>query len=124
MEKPWRGYVNTNWCNIVTVRDTLCTPDIELLTVSSGSFDFPLEFPQLFTLVYMHPHANVSKAAEILTSIIYRLDSLSPDAPKLIFGDFYQFKMGKTLKTYHQYVTCATRHNKTLDLCFGTVPEA
>ena len=33
-------------------------------------------------------------------------------------------KMGKTLKNYHQYVTRATRHNRTSDLCFGTVPSA
>ena len=33
-------------------------------------------------------------------------------------------KMGKTLKNYHQYVTRATSHTRTLDLCFGTVPSA
>ncbi len=27
-------YVNKNWCNTVVVRETLCTPDIELLSVS------------------------------------------------------------------------------------------
>ena len=31
--------------------------------------------------------------------------------------------MGKTLKNCYQYVICASRHNRTLDLCFGNVPE-
>ena len=74
--------------------------------------------------MYIHPCANASREAEILSSSIHRLDSLSPDALKFILGDFNQFKTDKTLKNYHQYVTCATRHNRTLDLCFGTVPGA
>ncbi|KAK7461597.1 hypothetical protein BaRGS_00038641, partial [Batillaria attramentaria] len=56
-------YVNPRWCNTVTVRDTLCTPDIELLTVSLRPFYIPREFPQLFfTLVYVHPRANAARA--------------------------------------------------------------
>ena len=106
-------YVNRKWCNIITVRDTLCTLDIELLTVSLQPFYSPREFPRLFfTVVYIHPCANASRVAESLSSSIHRLDSLSPDASKFILDYFNQFKMGKTLKHCHQYVTCATRHNK------------
>ena len=106
-------YVNRKWCNIITVRDTLCTLDIELLTVSLQPFYSPREFPRLFfTVVYIHPCANASRVAESLSSSIHRLDSLSPDASKFILDYFNQFKMGKTLKHCYQYVTCATRHNK------------
>ena len=65
-------------------------------------FYSPWEFPQLFfTVVYIHPRANVSKTADILSQSIHRLDSLSPDAPRFILGDFKPFKMGKTCKNFH-----------------------
>ncbi len=39
-------------------------------------------------------------------------------------GTYNHCSLNKTLKTYHQYVTCPTRFNKTVDSCFGTVPGA
>lgn len=32
--------------------------------------------------------------------------------------------MSKSLRNFYQYVTCPTRYNKTLDLCFGSVKGA
>ena len=107
-------YVNQKWCNTVFVREALCTPDIELLSISLRPFYLPREFPQLlFTLVYIHPRANASRAIEHITDNIHKLDSISPDAPKFILADFNHCSLNKTLKTYHQYVTCPTRFNKT-----------
>ena len=118
-------YVNQKWCNTVFVREALCTPDIELLSISLRPFYLPREFPQLlFTLVYIHPRANASRAIEHITDNIHKLDSISPDAPKFILGDFNHCFLNKTLKTYHQYVTCPIRFDKTIDSCFGTVPGA
>ena len=115
-----RFYVNKKWCNTVFVREALCTPDIELLSISLHPFYLPREFPQLFfTLVFSHPHANALRAIEHITDNIHKLDSISPDAPKFILGDFNNCSLNKTLKTYHQYVTCPTCFNKTIDLCFG-----
>ena len=74
--------------------------------------------------MYIHPRANASRAIEHITDNIHKLDSISPDAPKFILGDFNHCSLNKTLKTYHQYVTCPTRFNKTIDSCFGTVPGA
>ena len=58
---------------------------------------------------------TVARAAEVLSSI-HRMDFV----PLSVYScsDVNQFK------NYHLSVTCATRHNKTLDLCFGAVPEA
>lgn len=39
-------YVNRNWCGIVIVRESLCAPDIELLSVSLRPFYLPREFTQ------------------------------------------------------------------------------
>ncbi|KAG7522125.1 hypothetical protein JOB18_013791 [Solea senegalensis] len=52
-------YINRSWCGNVIVRESLCAPDIELLSVSLRPFYLPREFTQLFvTLVYIHPKAN------------------------------------------------------------------
>lgn len=41
-----------NWCKTVIVRETLCTRDIELLSVSLRPFYLPREFTQLFITVH------------------------------------------------------------------------
>ncbi len=47
--KPLGGglclYVNKNWCNTVVVRETLCTPDIELLYVLPMTLLFTKRVP-------------------------------------------------------------------------------
>ncbi|KAF7644094.1 hypothetical protein LDENG_00228000 [Lucifuga dentata] len=53
-------YINERYCNTVVVREKICTPDLELLSISLHPFYLPREFPQLsFTLVYIHLRANV-----------------------------------------------------------------
>jgi hypothetical protein len=119
-------YVNERYCNTVVVREKVCTPDIELLSISLRPHYLPREFPQLFfTLVYIHPRANANTASQLIADVTHRLDTISPDAPKFILGDFNHCKLKKVMKNYEQYVTCATTiKNTTLDLCFGTVPQA
>ena len=108
-------YVNERWCKTVIVREQLCTPDIELLSVSLRPLYLPREFPQLFvTVVYIHPRANVDRAAQHICDVTQKLDALSTDAPKFILGDFNQCKLENCLPTYHQYITCPTRMNKQL----------
>lgn len=118
-------YVNKNWCNQVVVRDTLCTPDIELLSVSLRPHYLPREFPQLFvTLIYIHPKANVDMATRTIVKTVQKLQKLAPDAPNFVMGDFNHCKMGKSLCSFYQYVTCLTRNMKCLDLCYGSVKGA
>ena len=110
---------------MVIVHDTICTPNIELLSIPLRPVYLPREFPLLFfTLVYIHPHANAARAAELISNHINKLDSISPDAPKFVLGDFNHCLLDKPLKTFHQYVTCPTRLNNTIDLCYGSVPAA
>ena len=118
-------YVNTRWCSTVVVREKLCTPDIELLAVSLRPFYLPREFPQLFIiLAYIHPRANAVTATEHITSSLNRLEHISPDSPKFILGDFNHCSPDKSLKGFQQYVTCTTRRGRTLDKCYGSVPDA
>ncbi|CDQ57272.1 unnamed protein product [Oncorhynchus mykiss] len=117
--------VRDQWCKSILVRETLCTPNIELLSVSLQPYYLPSEFPQLFvTVVYIQLKANIIKASEIIYNLSQKLESHSPKAPKFIFGDFNNCTLHKVLRTYHQYVKCHTRKNRTLDLCYGTIPKA
>ncbi len=84
-----------------------------------------LIIPQLFvTVVYIHPKANENDAAETLLHVMHKLQSLSPDAPNIILGDFNNCTLSKTFRNFYQYLTCPTRYNKTMDLCFGSVKGA
>lgn len=119
-------FVNRRYCNTVVIREKLCTPDIELLSVSLRPHYLPCEFQQLFfTLVYIHPRANAAAAAQLIVDVTHRLNSICPDAPKFILGDFNHCTLTKSLKTYEQYVSCATTiRNSTIDLCYGSVSSA
>ena len=113
-------YINQRWCSNITVRESICTADIELLSISVRPFYLPREFSQIFvTVVYIHPKANPQTAADTRCryKVTQRLQSLSPDAPCLLMGDFNNCKQSKSLNLY-QYVTCPTRTNKTLDMCY------
>lgn len=118
-------YINCRWCKSFTVRKQLCLPDIELLSMSVRPFYLPREFPQLFvTIVYIHPKANAEAAANTIIRVVQRLRSISPDAPNIILGDFNHCNLNKTLTSFYQYVSCPTRLNKTLDLCYGSIKGA
>lgn len=82
-------YVNKRCCSSVTVRERLCAPDVELLSVSLRPFYLPREFPQIFTTtVYTHPKANPAKATSAIFDVVQKLQSLSPETPNSILGDF------------------------------------
>lgn len=104
-------------CNIVIIRESICTPDIELLTISLRPYYVPWEFQQLFfTVVYNHPRANADAATQLIADVTHRLELIYREAPKCILGDFNHCQLHKTLKTYEQYVSCATaRKNSMID---------
>lgn len=117
--------INDRWCRTTVIRKKICTPDIELLSMSLRPSYLPREFPQLFlTIVYIHPRANTDKAADVIYNINQEFDEISPDAPKFVMGDFNNCTLKRALPTYSQYVTCSTRNNKVIDLCYGSIPKA
>ena len=117
-------YVNELWCKTVSVCEQLCTTDIELLSLSLRPLYLPSEFPQLFvTAIYIHPKANVDRAAQRICDVTQNIDVLSTDAPKFWVNDTNQCKLENCLPTYHQYITCPNRMNKIIDLCYGSVPN-
>lgn len=119
-------YINERYCDTVVVWERIFTSDTELLCISLRRFYLPREFPQLFfSLVYIHPRADVTAACQLIKDVSNRLNALSPDAPKFILGDSNLCRINKTLRTYEQYVTCATTmRDSTIALCCGSVANA
>ena len=118
-------YINKQWCNDWTIKEKLCTPNIEFMIVGLRPFYLPREFSQLFVMVvYIHPGADVREASQVVANRINRLEAISPDSPKFVIGDFNQCTLGNVLPTFDQYVTQPTRNDATLDRCYGNVPRA
>lgn len=118
-------YINERWCKTVVVRESLCTKDVELLSLSVRPMYLPREFPQIFvTVAYIHPKANETMATDLIFQTVQKVQSISPDAPNFILGDFNHCSLDKTLRNFDQYVLCPTRKDKILDKCYGSIKKA
>ncbi len=97
-------YVNPRWCKTVIIRESICSPHIELLSVSLRPFYLPREIPQVFlTVVYIHPRANMAEAASSIAKLVHQLQSQCPDAPHFILGDFNTCSLRQHLGHLYQY---------------------
>ena len=67
----------------------------------------------------------MSAVSQLISDITDKLDSICPDAPKFVLGDFNHCEFKKSLRTYDQYVTGpTTQRNTILDLCYGSISGA
>lgn len=65
-------YINNRWCENVKVHNRVCTPEVEMLTLSLRPFYLPWQFPAVVvTCTYIPPSANIKAAAEILAEVAY-----------------------------------------------------
>ena len=120
-------YVNECWAhpNNTTVTNTLCTPDIEVLTVNTRPYYLPREFTNVvFNVVYIPPQATKSTAEETLTNLITNQESKWPDSVILTLGDFNHTSLDRCLPHHTQYVTTPTRKDKIIDLFYCNVKDA
>lgn len=84
-------YVTNRWCNPshVTVKDTLCCCDLELLAVSMRPYYLPREFTHVIAeCVYIAPRADAGAACEIIQSSVAQLQTQHSKALFVICGDF------------------------------------
>ena len=120
-------YVNSRWCNPghVTVKEIICSRDIELLAVSLRPYYVPREISHVIAVcVYIQPRADAGAACETLYSTIARLQAQHPDSFIAISGDFNHVTLDGTLTAFHQFVDCPTRKNRTIDLLYANLKEA
>lgn len=117
-------FVDNRWATQYCVREQVCTPDYELLTVSFRPFYLPREFGQITVILVYVPGPNDEAAGEKITESYNDALARSTDQAVFVFGDFNSCDLTKHLPTVHQYVDCPTRLNRTLDRCYGNIPAA
>ena len=121
-------YVREKFCDRanVTVKQRICTPELELISVTST------EIPSTRVRVYLR-HCRLCRCLRFdLGCMCWESDrrrrpwpsaDLS-DAPCFIVGDFNHCDLRKALPSFRQFVTCLTRVKNTIDLCYGNIPRA
>ena len=120
-------YVNEQWCahSNVKLRQQVCTPHVEVLSVSLRPKYLPREFGLVFiTVLYVHPAANETRATTTIADCEHTLELISPEAPCFVLGDFNKCSLRSALPSYQQYVSSTTRAGKILDCCYGNVKNA
>ena len=111
-------YVNNRYCHPNNVYRTshVCTPDVEILTVTLRPYYSPREIPKVCVIVvYVPPDGSDRAAAEAVVDAVRHQQTKSPDGAVLVTGDFNTCDVDKMLSDFKQYVDCPTREDKTLD---------
>ena len=113
---------------IPDMKEHLCTPDIELLTVGMRPYYLSQEFTSAIIIsVYVPPPADAAVACDVIHSAVAQIQMQHPNAFIVITGDFNHVSLDKTLPTFHQYVDCPTRDDNWIFrmqmLRMHTVPQ-
>ena len=105
----------------------MCTPELELISVSLRPRYLPREFGRIFVAVVyaaVYDSTSAARAGKAISAAVRDLQLISADAPCFIVGDFNHCDLRKPLPSFRQFVTCPTREKNTIDLCYGNVPRA
>ena len=118
-------FVNERWCKNITIKDTHCDDNIELLTISCRPYYLPREFNNIYiTVAYVPPSGNYAQASESLVECVNDMDNNCPNGINLLMGDFNGCDIGPQIPHYRQYVECPTRGERTLDLLYCNIDNA
>ena len=113
-------YVSDKWCKQITVKETICSPDVELLCLSMRPHYLPREFGNIIiAAVYVPPSGNADRAAARIAECAQLQHT--PGAPVFFLGDFNHCKLETALPGFEQFVKCDTRNNAILDKCYGNI---
>ena len=108
--------MNNKWATDVCIREWISTRSYEILTVSFR--------PHYLGQVRAILSPDYTGAAEHVTECYNRTIDKSIDQVVFVLGDFNRCDITSVLPDLHQSVTCPTRLNKTIDLCFSNIPDA
>ena len=118
-------YIRDAWCGNYTIKDTVCSPDLELLCVSLRPFHLPRDYGNIFICaVYIPPSGNASRAASRIADCVHQQLKNKPDAPLFTLGDVNHCRLEHALPGFQQYVQGSTRKDKILDKCYGNINNA
>lgn len=116
--------VNNRWATNFTLRETDCSKHYEIMVVSFRPHYLPREFTQITVILVYVPGPDFILAAECIADIFNNIVNRVGDQPVFLLGDFNRCDIAIHLPYLEQYVTCVTRLEKTLDLCYGNIPSA
>ncbi|XP_060735248.1 uncharacterized protein LOC132852184 isoform X2 [Tachysurus vachellii] len=117
-------FVNKTWAKTVQVENLMMTRDYELMVVSIIPHDHPQDAPPLIFIHVYVPGPKFKIAAADIAGFFFDALEEWPDSPVFLLGDFNRCDMTPFLGTMDQFITCPTRYNNTLDLCYANVPGA
>lgn len=118
-------FINHKWANNIKVHRKLCTPHLEMLTLSIRPYYLPREFSTVVvSCVYVAPSANTKIAAELIAEEANAMLAKYPGAPLVILGDFNTCTLDTVLPSFQQYVNVPTRGENILDKCYGNITNA
>ena len=72
--------------------------------------------PILFVVVYL-PNGPNETNEDIIHNTVSQIQSDKPESAVIVIGDFNDPSF--TISNFTQYVTCSTRNQRTIDLCFS-----
>ena len=120
-------YFNNKWThtNNIHVKQRICNENVELLSVSVRPYYLPREYTHvIFNAVYVPPSADASVASRTISDCLHEQATQHPDSVRLVMGDFNHCSLASSCPQMMQYITCPTRLEKTIDLCYGNVKNA
>ena len=100
-------FVNDSWCHPghISVKEQLCTRDLELLAVSMRPYYLPREFSHVIAVtVYIPPSVAAAAATDLIHTIFSQLQNQHPQTLLLISSDFNHASLSSALPTFTQYV--------------------
>ncbi|KAK0151060.1 hypothetical protein N1851_007806 [Merluccius polli] len=86
-------YINSGWCNDVTVIQQHCSPDLESFIINCKPFYSPCEFASFIL-------ANVQDAQRMLADQILCVERSNPDYLVIVLGDFNKGNLTHDLPEY------------------------
>lgn len=91
-------YMSERWCNPrrVTVKERLCTPDIELLALGLRLYYLPMEITSVIVLiVYILLSADAAEAGDVILNTVSTLQMQHHSTLLYISGEFNQCHSGQ-----------------------------
>ncbi|KAF7650927.1 hypothetical protein LDENG_00118800 [Lucifuga dentata] len=112
-------YINSGWCNDVTVIRQHCSPDLESFFIHCKPFYSHREFASFILIgVYIPPQADTQEAQRMLANQILCVERTNPDSLVIVLGDFNKGNLSHELPKYTQSIKCPTREDSILDHCY------
>ena len=118
--------INDSWCNHNNIQElkSLCSLDLEFLTIKCRPHYLPREFSSIIITVVYIPQADPSSALIEVHWTLCILETIHPEAAFIVSRDFNKANLRSILSKFYQHIECATRAGSILDHCYSNFRDA